>query len=251
MKVPKVYTLPTVHVGAEHYVPPRTTDPLAAEWRRSARGTHALILEQQGFGLQVANEVLDDICGQREEHVWAQHIGATMLLSAKYMFGLRDTSVMSHRIPIPEIARHDDRWGSTIISPIEYETMVQKAFDRRIREAAEISDSLANEYDSTRAINTGARSLATLGVMMANYPMDPTWFDQIESAATYQQQVVDNAHRMHQEGVDLARKIGTVPSLAQLADVSSPLSSYLRSNRHYPIQLVRSLKNAQEDIIGS
>ncbi len=249
MKVPKVYTLPNLHVGAEHYVPPRTTDPLAAEWRRSARGTNALIMEQQGFGLHVAEEVLDELYDTDEEHLWAQRIGGVMLLSANYMFGLRNNGVMSRRIPIPEIAEHDVHRGSTIISDGEYERRVQKAFSARIDDAAEISEALAHEQAETRDINDGARSLATLGVMMANYPMDPTYFHETESAAAYQQQVVDKAQTMHGDIIDLAREIGTVPSLAQLADVSSPLSSHLRSSRRYPIAMVRALKDAQEEIV--
>ncbi len=249
MRVPKEYTLPNLHVGAEHYVPPRTTNPLAAERRKTARGTNALILEQQGFGLHVAQEVLDELYDTDEEHLWAQRIGGVMLLSANYTFNLRKRKVMSRRIPIPVIASQNAIKGNMIISNAVYERQVELAFEHRIQDSADLSVALAERKAKTKDINGSARSLATLGVMMANYPMDPTYFYETENAALYQAEVVGHTQEMHADIIELAREIGTVPSLAQLADVSSPLSSHLRSSRRYPIAMVRALKDAQEDIL--
>lgn len=248
MRIPKVYSIPNHPIAAADYVPPRTTDELEADRRRGIRGTNALITEEQGYGIRVAERALARLRETDEEHLLARLIGGTMLLSANYMFNsveYRRAPVMYRDFKLPEIAseQRDD-----VMTENDYDELVSRGLNSTARSSFELAHRLGDGTFTKREVERLARSVGTLGVAIANYPLDLAFYDENDQdVALYQEQVKKNTTDVHNEAIAIAHRIGYVPSLAQFAEPSSPLSVDLRTNREYPIAMVRAFRDAQEE----
>jgi len=241
---PKEYILPNHPIAAANYVPARTTDALEADRRRGVRGKNSVIMDEQATGLQVLQLALENVRLNDGEVELARLAGGAALLSAKYVFDNSNDEVGYRVVKLPVIKNDDGER----FSEQSFEDSMLEQLASNTSKSYELATSLGNDTATDKQRKALGRSLMQLGVNLALHPLNDFCYTAEENPVSVQTRVKHSVTAMHDGAIQLAQEIGTVPSLAQFADQVSPLGVHLMTDRRYPITLVRSFRQAQEQV---
>lgn len=217
------FDLPRQHIYSDHYVPSRARDTEEIA-RRRALPTGTILAEYQRDGLQMATNILAHVEEPEDVAFAVDTLAASGLNSAWYSYA-RHASVMRRRLSLPELANDEvgDGWRQT------RNGLLTKA-QRGLAFTAELAGQLAASRSEGREVDRqsialgrqlGNVSLELACVRLGNAPESLSAFD-VQSLAREQALEALEYSRV------VASQTGTHPSLAQLADVDSPLSVYWR-----------------------
>lgn len=222
------FDLPTLHYGGpEHYVPPRTRDA-DERARRHSLPPGTLLAEQQYAGLRVAEGIMAHDLDEDDMAFASLLLAASELNSSWYSFA-RDhaNEVMRRRLELPRLVDEETTLRET------REGLLHKT-RAGLATAAQWAGVLAEATaENTRHAKLPVLTGRTMGnsslqlacVTIGNVPYGISAFE-----------VQARARQQGLEALALSRRtvaeVGVLPSVAQLADVDSPLSVFWR--RHAP-----------------
>jgi hypothetical protein len=209
--------------GGEHYIVPPTRDPVEAI-RRIDRPRGVLRFEYQQRGLRIGATVLRGLHEPEDVEFARPVLAASLQKAGDYTSNMGRIDVQRSRWKLPDLTEASPLAGLPLHVMLR-ETAAQ------LEEAAMASDKLINGLSrhDTRIKRTGlqvggrighasltlsAAHLAGIGYLLSDF--DIQWQARIEGLKTAEKVGA------------LAETIGTIPSIAQLADPDSPLSVYWR-----------------------
>lgn len=215
------FDLPKQHLDDRHYVPARARSKSEIERRRHLpSGT--ILLEQQRDGLSIAARILDGI-EQPEDVTFATNLIAMSGLNAGWYSYAADSSVMRRRLNLPRLADDEIEWRETRGG------LLTKA-QRGLVDAADLAGTLAATAAERRATERHERRL---GRQMGDVALQLACVELGNVAQAYSDFDIQNFARERslyilEEARVFGDKIGSHPSIAQLADPNSDLAVYLR-----------------------
>lgn len=221
--LPKNYEIPTTKRAGEHFTPRRAHNTDEIERRRAQAGKNVLILEEQQKGIEIALDMLMAIEDPNERAIAAKIVGGALLSSAAYLFDADPYIRMRHTGKLPILADLEG-WRE------DSEHYDRVKVEHGLVEAAQLSHHLAEvrrrELDIPKEHLVTARALASAGLNLAVWPLPP--LSAHDKPKDIQLMVRESALDMQNASVALGEKVGTIPSVAQLADHLSPLSVELQ-----------------------
>lgn len=219
------FDLPKQHLDERHYVPARARSNSEIERRRSLPSGTTL-LEQQRDGLVIASHMLDSV-EQSEDVAFTSHLIAMSGLNAGWYSYAANSPVMRRLLSLPRLADEDTGWRETRSG------LLTKA-QRGLADAASLASVLVGATVERRATERHKRQL---GRQMGNVALHVACVELGNIAQSYGAfDIQDMAREQSLYALEEARvfgdKIGSHPSIAQLADPNSDLAVYVR--RHAP-----------------
>lgn len=236
--LPKNYELSTLRRTGEHYIPRRSHGPVEIERRRAQGGKGVLILEQQQRGIEVASNWLSSIEDPNQRARLAKIMGGAMLFSAGYVFDGDSRLRMRHITKLPLVAEHDG-WRETTEG---YDAKSYASLETAALATEELLVARRNEFVLPRHFMDAARAVGNAGLRLAL--LSPRSCSENDRPKDLQLMVLESARDMHNAAIELGEKLGTPPSIAQLADRLSPLSVELQ--RTEPDELIGGYHAAYE-----
>ncbi len=209
--------------GGEHYIVPPTRDPI--EWlRRTDRPRGVLRFEFQQRGLMIGAAVLRAVREPEDIAFVRPILAASLQQAGNYTSNMGRIDVQRSRWKLPDLTE------ASPLAGLPLESMLQETADQ-LDEAALASSGLI--YDIARhgthikrtglqlggrighaSLTLASAHLARIAPHLSDF--DIQWQARLEGLKTAEQVG------------GLAETIGTIPSIAQLADQDSPLSVYWR-----------------------
>jgi len=222
MKHPyKHFDLPTEHLRGEHYVPARARDEDEIARRRTLL-PGALLAEQQAKGLRVIMGILEHVQEEPDVQFASELLSATGINTSWYALA-RDALVMRRRLYLPQLADDtlDFRLSPAGVRDEAYGGIVEAGVfaDLYRDEHYEGAPLKRTRQAFGRAIGNASLGLGCLELGSAHLRMNA--FDAQLAARQQGQRAIERARQ-------LELQLGAAPSLAQLADVDSPLAVYWR-----------------------
>lgn len=221
----KTFDLPTRHLDDRGYVPKRTLDRDEEERRRLlAPGT--LLLEEQARGVQVADRILSLIdSDDTQTFEYAASIVALGAMNASWYSFAQNASVMRRRLQLPELAAENDEWRETRSG------LFQKVRDNLL--VSEIDAKKLADRNAMRKLRSDDR--VRFGRGLGNISLQLGSLSIVNGAAHLSPELAQDAARRRslellQEAREIADsdKIYIHPSIAQLANLDSPLARHWR-----------------------
>lgn len=243
LRLSKQFTLPTIYVpGQKEYVPqPAHTEAMAEERQSNPGGT--LVLEGQYIGAVIAKNFYDRLAGKEQKDVQfgVAMIAAAALGSARLSFEPTQ-EIAFRRLRLPMLINletatplsNDERAARTeealeqMVSGSEHLYYAMKARDHR--KVAEGLNSFAKDAGEAAVWVTVQQQP---GIMISSSP------------ARIQRNVLKAANGLLYSGIQLARELGTNPSLAMLADDNTDWTRHLHSSTHD--EALKAFTEAQQD----
>ena len=219
------FDLPKQHLDDRHYVPARARSKGEIERRRSLPSGTTL-LEQQRDGLLIASQMLES-AQQPEDAVFTGNLLAMSGLNAGWYSCAADSPVMRRRLNLPRLADEETGWRETRSG------LLTKA-QRGLADAASLAGMLVDATIERRATE---RSKQRLGRQMGDVALHVACVELGTIAQSYSAFDIQNMAREQslyvlEEARVFSGRIGSHPSIAQLADPNSDLAVYVR--RHAP-----------------
>jgi hypothetical protein len=231
------FDLPKQHLDDRHYIPERARTKSEIDRRRSMpAGT--ILAEHQRDGLVVANEIMRNV-EQPEDITFATNMIAMSGLNASWYSYAADSPVMRRRLNLPILSDEETGWYETSIGLL---VKTQHA----LVGAVAVADSLVK---ATRERRPTARYQQQLGRRLGNVSLGLACVELSNSADAYsafdmQHFAREQSLRTLEQARTFSDRIGSHPSIAQLADPNSDLAIYLR--RHAPNGVFESYEEAIE-----
>lgn len=221
-----------------HSVVRKALDSTEAD-RRGSLPSGTVKLEDQAKGMALIEQVVNNrFENPRDKRFLGTHLGYAALFGGLYTSATGTSKVMNRIYDIPEVAAHE--WTQT-------ENGLWMQGKDIISAAASGSQELTirhmNHMDSEDRTRRIGRSFGSSAAFLFNYGQPIPSGTPYEAQFVVRERVMDAGFAARQQ-VD---EIGRFPSVAALADIDSPQSSWLRRNA--PSQEVYSaIVQAQEEL---
>lgn len=234
------FDLPRQHINSDHYIPARARASDEIDRRRSLpAGT--LLAEQQRDGLRIAANIIGYL-EEPEDVAFTTEVLAVSGLNAGWYSFAQHSSVMRRRLLLPELANDEgeEDWRETRVGLL---TKVQTGLVVATELAEGLALARANRHETRRqTVELGRRlgnvSLELACIRLGNAP-------RLLSAFAVQSLAREEALITLEQSRVIADQVGVNPSIAQLADVDSPLSVFWRRNA--PNGAFEALEQAVEE----
>lgn len=219
------FDLPKQHLDERHYVPARARRSSEIERRRSLPSGTTL-LEQQRDGLVIAGRMLDSV-EQPEDISFTSNLIAMSGLNAGWYSYAANSPVMRRRLSLPRLADEETGWRET------RKGLLTKA-QQGLVDAASLASVLVSATVERRATE---RHKQQIGRRMGDIALNVACIELGSVAQSYGAFAIQDMAREQslyvlEEARVFGDKIGSHPSIAQLADPNSDLAVYVR--RHAP-----------------
>lgn len=237
------FDLPTKHLSEllpeQHYAPARTRDREEAE-RRRGLPTGTLLLEQQRRGLVMASAILDRVHTPEGVDFASHLIAIGGMNSSWYSFG-RGAASMRRRMKLPVVAHDDNDWRQDRSGLIEAskQGLVEAAGYAEVLIAAKLNRAPRPRSNVVFGRAMGNTCLELGCIRFGDTFIGQSAFDAQATARTISLNIVEQARV-------LGTRMGTHPSIAQLADPDSDLSVAWR--REAPDDAFEALEAAYEEV---
>lgn len=215
------FDLPKQHLDERHYTPARARSKSEIERRRSLPSGTTL-LEHQRDGLAIASQMLE-WNEQPEDVAFTSNVIAMSGLNAGWYSYAADAPVMRRRLSLPRLADEELGWRETRSGLL---TKAQQGLAR----AVTLAGALAEAAAEGRSLERHKRSL---GRQLGNISLNLACLDLGDVAGSYSEFDIQNLAREQslqtlEDARTFGARIGSHPSIAQLADPNSDLAIYLR-----------------------
>ncbi|MCA9349089.1 hypothetical protein KC878_03010 [Candidatus Saccharibacteria bacterium] len=233
----KHFDLPVKHLDEGYdYVPPKARD-LAEIERRRALPAGSVLAEAQLRGIETAARVIDYCAEHDDGEFSARVLAATAMNTAWYNLARDAERVMRRRLYLPIHGRTEPITRVTLLTRSSERMQFAREMAARHKISVEGKHCTALKHQRELGLRLGNTSLFLAAVEMA---------PEIEMArgetALAQRITRSAALEALEQSRNLYAEIGANPTLAQLADVDSPLSVYWRRNGSN--EAVNALENA-------
>lgn len=226
----KRFNVSTQRFGLEDPLPAMSDDLEEIAYRKTLRGTGALVYEQEARGVDVLSWALAQLEGDKLAQGALAEIGSSaMYVSAGYHLRDDENTTMDHFSALPWMLDEHDKF----ITPAHYSDDVFKKLagvSRRIQELAPLKKE--RRLAPSKSVRLGSQ-MGSAAAFLANFP-STTYSDELDSIASVQHGIKVSAIEARDRVIDIARESdGVAPSLIQFADRTSKASLYiLRARRH-------------------
>jgi hypothetical protein len=242
----KDFDLPTMHLGGEHYTPPKARDEQEIE-RRHGMPRGLLIAEQQQLGVRVAASILYLLEDKESVRFSSRLLAASGMNTAWYEFANRaEREVMRRRLKLPLLIAGRPEWrpNSEELRRDASTGFAEAAVSAtKVMKAIEFSSPRKRDFDTELGRTIGKASLTTACIGLGdkvhnNYRLDD---------ADVQMLVRRQGLSALRDARSLGTELGSNPSIAQLANPDSDLAVYWRRNA--PNEAIGALTLATEAIL--
>lgn len=229
----KDFDLPNKHLTNEaDFIPPRTRDE-EEEARRRANPSGTVILEFQDKGLEIARAVLGGLKNSSEEDIKfaSETFAATGLNTAWYSFA-RNARVQRRRLKLEVLATDDPEQRPSTFMLLN--NAISDLEDAEAQSKLLVAQYIIGSPESFRQRTILGRTVGHAALTLSCVPLgDRIGYDDYQMT-DFDLQDLARRRGLYslEDGRRLASKIGSAPSLAQLAYPDSDLSVYWR--RHAP-----------------
>lgn len=250
LRLAKQFTLPTIYIpGPREYTPqPAHTEALAEERRGNPSGT--LILERQYIGAVVAKNFYDKLTNKdtrmklKDTNAGISMVAAAALGSARLSINPmpEKTDPAFRRLRLPTLV---SRETGLPISAEERTVRTNEALEHMVSGSEHLYYAMkqGNHRRVAEGLAAFARDAGEAAVWVT-VQQQPE-ITQSSSPVAIQKNVLRAATGLLYSGIQLARELGTNPSLAMLADSDTDWTKFLSSSTHHGA--LRAFKEAQLD----
>lgn len=220
-RVPKNFMLSYQPIGVDPYIPIRTRDDVEADFRRAQRNTGALVMDEQGHGLQVVKEVLDNLEDHEDVRQFARLAGGSLLMTANYLFPQEGGGPMNRVVKLATLTQKD---GEHVDRDDMFEATLLD-IDNLRRDSREYAEHLRNrERIPASRLMRMAQKMGSVGARLAVTPLE---LPRAASQAEAQQFALRETKKMWADSIRWAHKLGEEPTIAQFAVPASKVGQYI------------------------